>query len=79
MLRVVTRGSKRQLKLGVPNNPFMKRFNHKNKLCSQVNGIQEFDVHNNEQEQLVTVNLSIHHIPTKHEEKSHKYFQLVNL
>jgi hypothetical protein len=57
----------------------MKRFNHKNKLCSQVNGIQEFDVPNNEQEQLVTVNLPIHHIPTKHEEKSHKYLQLVDL
>jgi len=52
----------------------MKRFNHKNKLCSQVNKIQEFDVINNEQEQLVTVNLPIHHIPTKHEEKATSTF-----
>jgi hypothetical protein len=77
MLRVVTRGFRRQLKLGVPEQPVHETIQSQKQLCYQVNKIQEFDAPNIEPEQLVTIDFPIHHIPTKHEEKKEPKVPLI--
>jgi hypothetical protein len=60
MSRVVTRGLKRQSKLGRPQQPVHEATHSQEQPCFQTKGIQWIDAPNNEPRQHVMANLPFH-------------------